>query len=91
VSVFFMSALLLRKVRWLLFLLLALPIMDLLLGRLARTADRHRPLWLAEGIQSLRTQIRISSEAQHRHPGAPEINLRQVAQLSHDRHGRHAA
>jgi hypothetical protein len=83
----------LRRVRWLIFLLMALPIMDLALGKLAGTAGRHRPTWVSEGIQSVRTQIRISSEAQHRRPGAPELDLRQVTRLGNDRrsHGRHAA
>jgi hypothetical protein len=85
-----MWTLLLHRVRWAFFLLLAVPLMDLLLGKLAGAADRHRPLWIAEGIQSLRTQIRISSEAQHRRPGAPAVDLRAVTRPN-ERHGRHAA
>ncbi|MGH2602115.1 MAG: hypothetical protein ACRDJ9_22350 [Dehalococcoidia bacterium] len=40
-SVAEMWTLLLRRMRWLLFLLLALPFMDLLLGKMAGIADRH--------------------------------------------------
>jgi len=71
----------LRRLRWLLLTLLALPLVDLLLGKLAATAGRRRPNRLTQAIQSLRTQVRSPPAEQHRRPGAPGLGLRRVTCL----------